>query len=63
MTDKDELEALAKGRRAGFVRELLAFVIENQKWWLMPVVIAVVLCGFLVFLAGTGAAPFIYTLF
>ena len=59
----DELAALAGGRRPGFVSELLAFVIESRKWWLMPIMIAVVLFGVLVFLASTGAAPFIYTLF
>jgi hypothetical protein len=35
----------------------------TKKWWLTPIVIVMFLFGLLVVLAGTGAAPFIYTLF
>lgn len=35
----------------------------SRKWWLTPIVIVMFLFGLLVVLAGTGAAPFIYTLF
>lgn len=58
-----EFEKQAQERRVGLVREVFGFMSENRKWWLFPV-IAVMLCaGALVLLAGTGAAPFIYTLF
>ncbi len=36
---------------------------NHMKWWLTPIVIVMFLFGLLVVLAGTGAAPFIYTLF
>ena len=36
---------------------------ERKKYWLAPIIIALLLLGLLVFLSGTAAAPFIYTLF
>ena len=39
------------------------FLKENKKWWLAPIVIAILGLGLLVLLGGTAAAPFIYTLF
>ena len=55
-----EREAGAPSR--GAVREVAAFLADNEKWWLAPIVAALLLLGGLVFLGGTGAAPFIYTL-
>jgi hypothetical protein len=56
-----EVAATAPGR--GAIRDLLAFMGENKKWWLLPIVIVLVLIGALLLLAGTGAAPFLYPLF
>jgi hypothetical protein len=39
------------------------FVRTTGKWWLVPVLIALLLLGALALLSGTGVAPFIYTLF
>jgi hypothetical protein len=61
--DRDDFLAAASRRRPGFVRELLEFLRQNKKWWLTPIAVAVLLLGVLVTLAGTGAAPFVYTLF
>ena len=36
---------------------------ESKKWWLTPIVVMLLLFGVLIFMSGTGAAPFIYTLF
>ena len=47
----------------GIVREFLQFLVENKKWWLIPILIAVGLIATLVFLSGTYVAPFIYPLF
>ena len=38
-------------------------MVANKKWWLAPIVLAVLLIGALVVLSGSAAAPFIYTLF
>ena len=48
---------------SGLVREMWLYMRENKKWWLLPIVVAMFGLGFLVFLSGTAAAPFIYTLF
>lgn len=44
--------------------ELLRFLKESKKWWLIPIVITMVLLGFLLVITeGSILAPFIYTLF
>ena len=47
----------------GLAAELLSFLLHNKKWWLAPIIVVLLLVGILVVLAGSGAAPFIYTLF
>lgn len=47
----------------GVVREFLLFLKQNKKFWLIPLLTALSLLGLLVFLGGTAAAPFIYSLF
>lgn len=50
-------------KNASLVREILGFLGENKKWWLLPVMGMLLLLGLLVLLSTTAAAPFIYTLF
>jgi hypothetical protein len=50
-------------QRTGLVSEFLYFLKTSKKWWLLPIIIVLVGFGVLVFLSGTAAAPFIYTLF
>jgi competence protein ComGC len=46
------------------VSELWQFMKHNKKFWLAPIIIVLVLIGFLLVVAGSSAlAPFIYTLF
>ena len=45
------------------LRELVMFIRENKKWYLIPIVISILLLGILIALGSTGAAPFIYTVF
>lgn len=45
------------------VREFWQFLKTNKKWWMTPILAALLLVGLLVVLSGTAAAPFIYTLF
>lgn len=61
--DRSEFERAAEAHRGGFIRELWHFLCNNKRWWLGPIVLLLLLCGVLIFLAGTAAAPFIYTLF
>ena len=59
----DEFISQAAGKRQSLPAELLAFLRENRKWWLAPMILAVLVLGLLVMLGSTAAAPFIYTLF
>jgi len=59
----DDFVAQATGDRIGLVGEFTDFLKESKKWWLVPIVIAILSLGLLVLLGGTAAAPFIYTLF
>jgi len=43
--------------------EFWFFLKYNKKWWLLPIVLALLLLGVLVLLSGTALAPFIYPLF
>jgi Family of unknown function (DUF5989) len=56
-------EQAAQDKPPGFVREVWDFVWHNKKWWLLPILLVLLLFGALMLLAGTGVAPFIYTLF
>ncbi|HEY3354348.1 MAG TPA: DUF5989 family protein [Polyangia bacterium] len=58
-----DFAAQAQEPPSGFLRELWYFLRHNKKWWLTPIVVVLLVLGLLVFLGGTGAAPFIYTLF
>lgn len=59
----DEFLARASGKQTGLVPEFIGFLKANKKWWLAPIIVAILLLGLLVVLGGTAAAPFIYTLF
>jgi len=66
MTDQDPATfetAAAHTRDVGFVGELWGFLRATRKWWLLPIVLVMVMFSLLIFLSGTGVAPFIYTLF
>ncbi len=45
------------------VREFWDFLRHNKKWWLTPIILVLLFVGVFLFLASTGAAPFIYTFF
>lgn len=61
--ERDEFSEQAAGKRVGLVREMIDLLRENRKWWLAPVLAALLVLGALVILGGSAAAPFIYTLF
>jgi hypothetical protein len=62
-TDKNEFSRKAEGKGRGPVAEFFVFVANNKKWWLTPIILALVLVGVLAVLGGSGVAPFIYSLF
>ncbi len=48
---------------AGFLPELVQWLRHNEKWWLAPLLVVLLLVSALVLMSGTAAFPFIYTLF
>ena len=63
-TDKQsDLDALALAKQPGALAELVSFLKHNKKWWLTPIIVALLLMGILIALSGSAVAPFIYTLF
>lgn len=51
-------------RNVGVAGELPGFIMRNQRWWLVPMVISLFLIGSFIILGQSSAiAPFIYTLF
>jgi hypothetical protein len=60
---KQPFEKLAEQSSPGFLAEFVDFLRHNKKWWLTPIILIMLLFGALMYLSGTAAAPFIYTLF
>ena len=47
-----------------FIKELLKFMVERKKFWMIPILLMMALFGGLIVLSqGSAVAPFIYTLF
>jgi len=59
--EKNDFEQMSG--ESGIVAEFVEFLKHNKKLWLLPIMIVLLLLGLLIFLGGTSAAPFIYTLF
>jgi hypothetical protein len=53
----------AEGPQRGLLAEFGHFVLHNKKWWLTPIIAVLLLVSLLIVIGGTGAAPFIYSLF
>jgi hypothetical protein len=50
--------------KSSLAREFWQYMKTRKKWWLLPVLVVLVLIGFLlVFAQGSALAPFIYTVF
>ncbi len=46
------------------VREFLAFIVQEKKWWMLPLIAVLLVVGGLIVFAGTSPlAPFLYPLF
>ena len=61
--EPEDFANLADQQAPGLIREFFDFLRTNKKWWLTPVILALLLVALLVILGSTAAAPFIYTLF
>lgn len=63
MDKKESLAEMAESGSQSFLGEFWHLLRTNKKWWLTPIIVVMLLVALLVILGGTGAAPFIYTLF
>jgi hypothetical protein len=60
----NEFQKVAATQSGGsLIGEFWGFLKTNKKWWLVPIIVALLILGLLVLLSSTGVAPFIYTLF
>jgi hypothetical protein len=59
----NDFQRQAEQKQPGLIAEFGYFLLHEKKWWLIPIVVVLLLIGALLLLSGTGAAPFIYTLF
>src|SRR5262249_11278536 len=53
----------AEQAEGGFFSDYWVFLRHNKKWWLLPLLAVLLLFGALLWLSGTAAAPFSFTLF
>jgi hypothetical protein len=63
---KSEFEQQAKLAReaaSGPVSEFLYFMNQTRKWWMAPIILALLTVGALLVVSGTALAPLIYALF
>jgi hypothetical protein len=59
-----DFEKAAQGPKGGnLLLDFWHFLVQNKKWWLVPVILFLLLAGLLIILCETSVAPFIYTLF
>ncbi len=56
----DEIE---NDSNRGLLGELWAMLMENKKFWMIPIILTLLLFGILVIIGSSSSAPFIYTLF
>ena len=61
--EKTRFEQMNHRVSSSMFGDLLQFALQNKKWWLLPIIVMLGFVSMLVVLAGSGAAPFIYTLF
>ena len=59
----DDFARPAEEEPMGLIAEFWDFLKHEKKWWLTPIILALLFVGILVGIGGTAAAPFIYTLF
>ena len=58
-----DFQTAAQQQRMSVFGEFVYFLKENKKWWLAPILLVILIFALLIVLAGTGAAPFVYTMF
>ena len=66
MSDPDnqtEFEKAGDSKPMSLTQEFCFFIVENKKWWMIPILTVLAVIGILAALGSTGVAPFIYSFF
>lgn len=58
----DDWEQLVDAPQPSLLADFWDFLKHNKKWWLLPLLVAILLLGLLVVLSGTGLTPLMYPL-
>jgi len=58
-----ELDEIAEQRQPSLASELWGLIVAHKAWWMIPILAVMSLVGLLIALGGTGATPFIYSIF
>lgn len=59
----NEFEKASQQKSGGLLTEFIAFLKQNKKFWLLPLILVMLALAALLILSSSAAAPFIYTLF
>lgn len=59
----NDFEQANQQEQAGLAKKFFAFLGENKKFWLIPLLLALLAIGVLLIVDSTSEAPFSYTLF
>ncbi len=63
-TDRSEQFARqAEQSSPGLFREYLSWLRHTRKWWMAPILLTLLVIGFLVMANASGVGPLLYTLF
>lgn len=60
---EQSFDQLSQQRKPGLVRELLSYLRDDRKWFLLPIIVGLLILGAIIVVSGTSIAPLIYTLF
>ena len=60
---KPSFKDASAGKSRNLLSELLAMLMQNKKYWLLPIFLVLLVFGLLLILGGGSIAPFIYSLF
>jgi hypothetical protein len=63
MSDNEFESLKSQHTKRSAIASIFEMLWAYKKWWMIPIVVVLLLMTLLIFLSGTAAAPFIYTLF
>jgi len=60
---RNTLDQVANTHSRSLLVEIVGLLRANRKWWLLPILLLILALALLLILGGSGAAPFIYSIF